>query len=488
MTGFAKKTTASAACITLMMATPMAVAPAHADIKSAMTDMFNSSSVMSSGSLPNVYQTQSSNVLVGGSMQMRMPVKNYQFFTFEQPTVKAGCGGVDLRLGSFSWINEEKFKEMLQAIGNNSVGLLYQAALSVISPLIGGKLEGLLKTLQDASEYMANSCQAAEMLVDGALGRKNADLYSACMKIQTLKGKDQVEAKAACKDHAPEENEKGKKDSDPAIRAMAQKDINLVWDALSKTKLTHDQKELYMNITGSIIIRAKKADGAGADTDRPVDAVIDTLQILETGSTGSVGPVKPGDVTIKGWHQCDKVADPDCLNPTEVDKSFTPFSYQAFNHMMNLLNNLQSNSSPKSGDIQFVNMSSLPVVSMLKIGYMSRTDSLALSLANRYSRVIGYDFAYNFLERGLKDARSYLSNGANRRGIESEKVDTLLGRMDNMLMKLNAERQFRATDEVSMNQMISNIVETEKQMYANLPHGLQNMLMFTNQMSSIRMR
>lgn len=482
----AKKATKTAA--SLLLVVPLSISPASANINSAMADMFSSSGAMGGATPPNVYQTQSSNVVVGGGMQMRMPVQNYHFFNFEQPTVKAGCGGVDIRLGSFSWINEDKFKEMLQAIGNNSVGLLFQAALSVISPLIGGKLEGLLKTLQDASNFFANSCRGAEMLVDGALGRKNADLYNACMKVQTLKGKDQVEAASACKDDAPAENASAATDADPAIQAMAQRDINIIWDALSKTSLTHDQKELYMNITGSVIIHAKKADGGGADTNTHIEPVVSSLQILETGNVDTAGP-SSGDVSIKGWWSCDESADPNCLKPTNTGvKTFTPFSYLAYGHMMALLNNLRDNTSPDAPDIRFVNLSSLPVASMLKIGYMSRNNSLALSLANRYSRVIGYDFAYNFLELSMKDARSYLSNGSNRRGVESEEVDNLLARMDGMLLKFNAERQFRASDEVSMNQMVGNILETEKQMYANLPHGLQNMLMFTNQMNSVRVR
>lgn len=483
----AKKATKTAA--SLLLVVPLSISPASANINSAMADMFSSSGAMGGVTPPNVYQTQSSNVIVGGGMQMRMPVQNYKFFNYEQPTVKAGCGGVDIRLGSFSWINEDKFKEMLQAIGNNSVGLLFQAALSVISPLIGGKLEGLLKTLQDASNFFANSCRGAEMLVDGALGRKNADLYNACMKVQTLKGKDQVEAASACKDDAPAENASAATDADPAIQAMAQRDINIIWDALSKTALSHSQKELYMNITGSVIIRAKKADGDGADTNQYLDPPVNTLQVLEAGNVDPALPAVYGDVAIKGWWSCDESADPNCLTPTNSGiKSFTPFSYLAFAHMQTLLNNLKTNTSADSPEIRFVNLSSLPVASMLKIGYMSRNDSLAMSLANRYSRIIGYDFAYNFLSQSMKDARSHLSNGANRRGIESEEVDNLLARMDAMLIKFDAERQFRANDEVSMAQMVGNILETEKQMYANLPHGLQNMLMFTNQMNSVRVR
>lgn len=485
---FAKRSVATAVAISLTLS-PFSVGPAHADIKSAMESMFTSSGAMSSTTAPNVYQTQSSNVVVGGSYQMRVPVQNYKFFSYELPSVKAGCGGVDARLGSFSWINDEKFKEMLQAIGNNSVGLLYQAAISVISPLIGGKLETLLASLQDATSFFGNSCRNAEMLIDGAIGKKTADLYSACMKIQSLKNKDQAAAAAACKDHAPNENAAAATDPDPAIRTVAQRDINIIWNALSKTSLTHDEKELYMNITGTVIIRAKKSDGSGSDVDQEIDGVVTSLQILENGTEPAVGPMPSGDVVISGWWKCDALLDPECLNPTNTGKkTFTPFSQQAFNHMITLLNNLKSNSSPDIAEIRFVNRSSLPVASMLKIGYMSRTDSLALSLANRYSRVIGYDYAYNFLESAMKDARTYLGNGANRRGVESDKVEVLLGRMNDMLMKLNGERQFRATDEISMNHMVANIVETEKQMYANLPHGLQNMLTFTNQMSSIRMR
>ncbi|MBN4836295.1 conjugal transfer protein TraH, partial [Enterobacter hormaechei] len=113
-----------------------------------------------------------------------------------------------------------------------------------------------LKQLQDASNFFSNSCRNAEMLVDGALSRKTADMFSACMKVRRLAGDDEVEASARCKDRAPEENATVASSTNPFARAAAQRDVNIIWSALRKTDLGHAERELYMNLAGTVIVRA----------------------------------------------------------------------------------------------------------------------------------------------------------------------------------------------------------------------------------------
>lgn len=480
--------TIALSCTAALVFGPQGVSPALADIQSDMSDMFKSAGVMGNVTPPNVYQSQNSSIATLGSIQIRQPTQNSQIFSFQNPTLKAGCGGVDLRLGSMSWINAQQFKQMMEAVGNNTVGLLFSAAMSMISPLIGGKIEMLLKQVQDASNFFSNSCRDAEMLLDGFSGKKTADTYNACMKVQRLVSQDEESARAACQDQAPSINAQAASDNDPDIRAAAQRDINIMWDALKKTNLTHDEREMYMNIAGTVIVHAKTANGT-ADANTTIPSVVKDIKLLENGNALPPAGSNPGDVAIAGWWSCDEVNDPDCLNPTNTTvKVITPFAQQAYNAMNNLLTALWSNAYPQVSDMNFVNYSSLPVGMMLRVGYMSGRDDLAHALMNQYSSIIGYDFAYNFLNKSIQDARVYLSNGSNRRGIEDDEVKGMFSRMDSMLNQIDAQRHIVATDQIGMNQMVSSIVETEKQMYATLPQGLQNMLMFSNHMSALRGR
>lgn len=467
---------------------PQGISPALADIQSDMSDMFKAAGVMGNVTPPNVYQSQNSSIATLGSIQIRQPTQNTQFFSYQNPTLKAGCGGVDLRLGSLSWINAQQFKQMMEAIGNNTVGLLFSAAMSMISPLIGGKIEMLLKQVQDASNFFSNSCRDAEMLLDGFAGKKTADTYNACMKVQRLVSQDEETARQACQSQAPDINAQAVNDPDPNISGAAQRDINIMWDALKKTKLTHDEREMYMNIAGTVIVRAKRADGSG-DGNQTIEGVVKNIKILENGNTTLPAGSNPGDVAIDGWWSCDEDTDPNCLNPTNTTvKVVTPFAQQAYNAMNNLLTALWSNAYPNASDVNFVNYSSLPVGMMLRVGYMSGRDDLAHALMNQYSKVIGYDFAYNFLNKCVQDARVFLSNGSNRRGIEDDAVKAMFHRMDSMINEIDSQRHIVATDQIGMNQMVTSIVETEKQMYATLPQSLQNMLMFSNHMSAMRGR
>ena len=60
--------------------------------------------------------------------------------------------------------------------------------------------------------------------------------------------------------------------------------------------------------------------------------------------------------------------------------------------------------------------------------------------------------------------------------------------MDALINQLEGQRHIKATDNIGMSAMVTNIVDTERQMYATLPQGLQNMMTFSNHMSAMRGR
>lgn len=473
-----KQFLAKSVCVAISMSV---IATVHAgDLQTQMRDLFEGSGVMSNATAPNVYQTQSSNIATLGSMQVRVPVQSTPLFNYSMPTIKAGCGGVDARLGSFSWIDDDAFKGMLEAIGNNTKGILFMLAIKGVSSLVGSNIEMLLKQLQDASNFFSNSCRNAEMLVDGALSRKSADLYSACMKIRRLAGDDEVQASARCKDRAPEENAAGANSTNPFARAAAQRDVNIIWAALKKTDLGHAERELYMNLAGTVIVRA------GDNGNQVIDPTVADFRDLEQGNADLPLEAAPGDVALAGWWTCNEETDPDCLNPTQLaSKSFTPFTQYVVNRMGSLRDALRNNSVPSTADVNFVNNTTLPIAQMLKLGYMSGRSQITDSFINRYAQVIGYDFAYNFLSKGLRESRNFLRNGANRRGVEEQAVNEMLDHIDKVLAHLDSAKNTAASEQQAMNSMLTNLQQIEQQMYATLPNGIQNMLTFANRLGTV---
>jgi conjugative transfer pilus assembly protein TraH len=74
-----------------------------------MQDWFNDIGAYGNVTGPNAYRGQTMNLYTGGSLYMRTPVRNYQLASIAPPSFTAGCGGIDLFAGSFSFINKEQF-------------------------------------------------------------------------------------------------------------------------------------------------------------------------------------------------------------------------------------------------------------------------------------------------------------------------------------------------------------------------------------------
>ena len=80
-----------------------ATAPAlSGGLQSELNELFGN---MSNYTQPGVYESTRRGVLAGGGAQIRSRRMNIQLIAFEPPNIKAGCGGIDIFLGSFSYIN-----------------------------------------------------------------------------------------------------------------------------------------------------------------------------------------------------------------------------------------------------------------------------------------------------------------------------------------------------------------------------------------------
>jgi conjugative transfer pilus assembly protein TraH len=407
-----------------------------ADLSGEMQQMFDDMGAVSNVTGPGAFRSQTMGIYTGGEMQMRAPTRNYQFWSVTMPSINAGCGGIDAYLGSFSHINSEQFKALLQQVGANTVGLLFKAALKSINPMIESVLGDLEKTLAQYNSYSRNSCQMANALVNGMSGAFDVNSYSSCVAMaKSFYGDDEASAQNRCASNAPAVNADVKSGGDEATKALASRDINIVWDALAKSSFTKDEKETFMNIAGTVILRKPLNNGGTGEAPKPIWASVDSLSTLLYGN-------KPGStedtVIISGWWQCN---DDDCLAPVQVDKEVKPFPAHVRAMLVSLTEKLRT---PSAAEIAFINMTSVPVYRMLALGYQadssSRDTYLSYTLIERYAKLIAYDYAHTFLRRQLKEVLTYIGQANLQSAPEESQGKELRDRVERMMKAIDEER------------------------------------------------
>lgn len=140
-----------------------------ANIQSQMDSMFDSMSNTTGG---GHFETATRGVIAGGSMRVRNKIATDPLVSFRPPSFQAGCGGIDMFAGSFSFINAQQFVQSLRSVAANAVGVAsgyaFKLALNAMGPTVHNVIQNLQEVMQDINSLMSNSCQLAQGLVTEA--------------------------------------------------------------------------------------------------------------------------------------------------------------------------------------------------------------------------------------------------------------------------------------------------------------------------------
>ena len=80
------------------------VGTAQADVASQMNTFFNDAGGAANVTGPSAFEGQSAGYYTLGNVWTRFPQKSVSPFNLQLPHARAGCGGIDLFSGSFSFI------------------------------------------------------------------------------------------------------------------------------------------------------------------------------------------------------------------------------------------------------------------------------------------------------------------------------------------------------------------------------------------------
>lgn len=134
-------------------------APAEANVKSGMKVMWNHTSASAGGINGNLGGTL-------GGFSARVPNRSFHVFAYDAPRIQAGCGGIDIYLGSFSMISGANLTGLMRAIVSNAAGYAFKMALDAICPKCQSVMSGLQDALSKIGAGNMNTCQMASAAVD----------------------------------------------------------------------------------------------------------------------------------------------------------------------------------------------------------------------------------------------------------------------------------------------------------------------------------
>ena len=407
---------------------------------SDMQGFFNEVGVYGNASPASAFAGQTRNYITGGSLSVRIPEKRYQLATMEAPRLSASCGGIDAFAGSFSFINSDQLVQMLQNIGNNAAGAVFQLALESVSP----QLSSVMKYFQDMANKVnalnVNSCEAAKGIVIAAkdqslsnnyltnLQEMGTDLFGVASDFSGIKeafSSNPTEAKAvqntAKNSNALSESEK--EWIDPG---------NLLWKAMGKitsngTGISDDEKHIIMAIVGTVLIKPDPSSAEGLPISENVTPIVTDPLTALMGDTKDISANVEIPVFTCSNSTCSELSNASRNISVKPLRKIIHEKIKAAKEKV-----LSRTGGISSDDLEVINLSFLPVWTMIEQDY--RTNNVLRTIDNS-EEVIALTYTQGLLQRTLQSVSQSLQaiKKSKNPGIESH-----IEKLEDRIFKVSA--------------------------------------------------
>ena len=346
----------------------------------ALTNMFSSWGVGIT-SPPGAYESQRRGYFSGGGVSVRLWQDPMRLWSIAPPRLSVGCQGIDVYLGSFSYGKLDRYVQLLQQIGTGAVlGYAFQLAMKAICEDCAdvlNKIEAAARALNAAGRIQP--CQTGIELGKALAGneaskQKLASRFGdAWQKMKEAGGAigDVFEDRDAVKNQSNADAASALKGTEYDVTG------NLVWDVLTQAGLDQNLIAMVMSVTGTVIV--------GNDGDVQTRDPTMTFEQLVDSHLGDVVKI----------FNCG--GDSECLNPTITDATdIEGFESRVYTSMSNLIEDLYSGSAISAADQQIINMTPVPILTML--ADYGRPRDVGNQIARLSSEVVAADMGYQWVK------------------------------------------------------------------------------------------
>ena len=130
---------------------------------------------------PNYFEGQQRNYYSAGGFSARWPSTASYPVTVEPPRLKGGCGGIDMFMGGFSFMNTDYLVDKLQGILTGAAGVAFDLALKTLCEQCSNTIKNLEAMSDKLNSMQLDECAAAKELV-GIVADKNGFHSSEVMR------------------------------------------------------------------------------------------------------------------------------------------------------------------------------------------------------------------------------------------------------------------------------------------------------------------
>lgn len=283
------------------------------------------------------FQGQAAGGYTLGSMSLRNPSRSYTPIMMQAPSIRMGCGGIDMFTGSFSYINSNEMVKAFRNIGSSMGTYAVMMALESACPMCKKQVDQLQRIANEVNRFNINSCETAAGIVGGLWPRTETAQRHVCTTASGPGGifSDFAAARQKCGSagenqrvfdqikQASQKKSNGQPLSEREKKLAAFEDMlldkgNISWMILIKSGFLkeHGQSmaEMLMSLSGSLIYDGNsEANIWRILPSKASDEVfLSTLLYGELNGSHNSGNMATLNATI---YQCDTTELYGCLNP-----------------------------------------------------------------------------------------------------------------------------------------------------------------------------
>lgn len=411
----------------------------HANANS-MENVFNELNGTASYGGPAAIQTQTMNYYHGGNISLSTPTRSYNLVTAQAPSVNAGCGGIDLHMGGFSFISKEQFVQLMRNIGSNALGYGFKIALQNICPTCDNVMTSLQNVADRINQFNINSCQAAKGIVHAAANEVfNTQYDTKVMEWGMVDGiyRDGADAYRNVKNIFNPQKRREALEAARKRNPSREEDLptgNITWNALSKVRgLPDEEKRIFMGMVGTVIL----TEQGGIEAYLPQDDFITEKMI---SSKTPVSFVMPECLNI----ECTKIN----WNVIKTQPSFKMLVEKRMKKMRDHISNRTSYGADKNELIAFVNSTEIPVYKIVALVSTLNNRGVTDLTIEKYSDLIAAKYAQAYIGMVASTTRKALKNKQLRENdsLQETHAQELLDNIDRLERKLalNIESLYNA--------------------------------------------
>lgn len=402
--------------LSLLLIFVLFTTPVRAGIKNDLNGMFKQIGAVGNISEGGFYKSQAAGYFDGGSIFMRTPGRNASLFSLQMPNFRAGCGGIDMFLGGFSFIDSENMIKMMRNIGSNAISYAFGLALQTVSPQIATTLAELSAKMQEMNNTTLNSCNTAASMVGSVWPRTEQSTKFLCSSIATHRNtfSDYAAARQGCGSGGDREKINATKKNDKEFKYMLGSEFNLAWQAIHKSKfLDYDNKailvkkndselaEIFMSISGTVV--ANMINGKMQIQYFP--SLLKNEKFLKAFISGGKVPA----------YRCDTTDEDGCLAP--VKKTIKIAESAAILPKVRAIiagisKKVVTGAAATATEKAFIESTNLPILKILAVKVVFAQNSNPIS-GDEFAEAIAYDIVLNYLSQILAVVSDSLRNIAS---------------------------------------------------------------------------